>query len=71
MENAEGDLVKANEAEERVVEEIHQLGQTALQEWASRQNQVQSSEFIQANPQAQRTRKKSFTGTVASDGSKL
>jgi hypothetical protein len=71
VENAEGDLVKANEAEQRVVEEIQQLGQTALQGWASRQNQVQSSDFIQANPQAQRTRKKSSTGTVASDGSKL
>jgi hypothetical protein len=54
-----------------VVEEIQQLGQTALQGWASRQNQVQSGDFIQANPQAQRTRKKTFTGTVASDVSKL
>lgn len=71
VENAEGDLVKANEAEQRVVEEIQQLGQTALQGWASRQNQVQSGDFIQANPQAQRTRKKSFIGIVASDGSKL
>jgi len=42
VENAEGDLVKANEAEQRVVEEIQQLGQTALQGWASRQNQVHS-----------------------------
>ena len=40
--NAEGDLIKANEAEQRVVEEIQQLGQTALQGWASRQNQVHS-----------------------------
>ena len=71
VENTEGDLVKANEAEQRVVEEIQQLGQTALQGWASRQNQVQSGEFIQANPQAQRTRKKTSTGTVASDVSKL
>lgn len=68
VENAEGDLVKANEAEQRVVEEIQHLGQTALQGWASRQNQVQSGNFIQANPQAQRTRKKSSTGTVGSDG---
>jgi hypothetical protein len=68
VENVEGDLVKANEAEERVVEEIQQLGQTALQGWASRQNQVQNGDFIQANPQAQRTRKNSSTGKVASDG---
>jgi hypothetical protein len=42
VENVEGDLVKAGVAEERVVEEIQQLGQTALQGWASRQNQVHS-----------------------------
>ena len=71
VENAEGDLVKANEAEQRLVEEIQQLGQAALQGWASRQNQVQSDGFVQANPQAQRTRKKTSTGTVALDASKL
>ena len=70
VENAEGNLVKANEAEQRVIEEIRQLGQTALQEWATRQNQAQQEEFIQTNPQAQRTRKKTFTGTVASAQSK-
>jgi histidinol dehydrogenase len=71
VENAEGDLVKANEAEQRVIEEIRQLGQAALQGWASRQNQVQRDDFINANPQAQRTRKKNSTGTVDSDASKL
>ena len=70
VENAQGDLVKANEAEQRVIEEIRQLGQTALQEWATRQNQAQQDEFIQTHPQAQRTRKKTFTGTVASEQSK-
>ncbi len=54
-----------------MVEEIQQLGQAALQGWASRQNQVQSDGFVQANPQAQRTRKKTSTGTVALDASKL
>jgi hypothetical protein len=71
VENAEGDVVKANEAEQRVIEEIRQLGQVALQGWASRQNQEQTDTFIQGNPQAQRTRKKSSTGTVVSDASKL
>lgn len=71
VENAEGDLVKANAAEQRVIEEIRQLGQAALQEWATRQNQEQTDEFIKGNPQAQRTRKKPSTGTVASDASKL
>ena len=71
VENAEGKLVKANEAEQRVVEEIQKLGQAALQGWASRQNQVQSDDFVQANPQAQQTRKKTSTGTVAADASRL
>lgn len=71
VENAEGDLIKANEAEQRMIEEIRQLGQVALQEWAKRQNQEQTDRFIQGNPQAQRTRKKRSTGTAASDASKL
>ena len=66
VENAEGDLIKASEAEQRVIEEIRQLGQAALQGWATRQNQRQQNEFIQSNPQAQRTRKKTSTGIVAS-----
>jgi hypothetical protein len=71
VENAEGDLLKANEAEQRMIEEVRQLGQVALQEWATRQNQEQTETFIQDNPQAQRTRKKRSSGTVASDASKL
>ena len=71
VENAEGDLLKANEAEQRVIEEIRQLGQAALQGWATRQNQEQTDTFIQDNPQAQRTRKNRSTGTVASDASTL
>jgi hypothetical protein len=71
VENAEGDVVKANEAEQRVIEEIRQLGQAALQGWATRQNQEQTDKFIQDHPQAQRTRKKGSTGTVVSDASTL
>jgi phosphoribosyl-dephospho-CoA transferase len=63
VENAEGDVDKANAAEQRMVEEIQQLGQAALQTWANRQNQQQTEQFIETNPQAQRTRKKNFTGT--------
>ena len=64
VENAEGDLIKANEVDLRVIEEIRQLGQAALQGWATRQNQAQSEQFIQGHPQAHRTRKKNSTGTV-------
>jgi hypothetical protein len=64
VENAEGDIVKANAAEERVIEEVRQIGQTALQAWATGQNQVQSEQFIAVQPQAHRTRQKKSTGTV-------
>lgn len=70
VENAKGDLTKANEAEQRVIEEIRQLGQAALQGWATRQNQGQTETFVQGNPKAHRTRQKNSTGTVGLDGLK-
>ncbi|MBD2120877.1 hypothetical protein [Trichocoleus sp. FACHB-262] len=70
VENAEGNLVKANEAEHRVIEEIQQLGQAALQGWATRQNQAQQDEFVHTNPHAQRSREKDSIGTPASEPSK-
>jgi hypothetical protein len=70
VENAEGDIVKANAAEERVIEEIRQIGQTALQAWATGQNQVQREVFATATPQAHRTRQKKSTGTADLDGLK-
>lgn len=71
VENAEGDLTQANEAEHQVIEELRQLGQVALQGWATRQNQAQQDEFLRTHPQAKRTRKKNSTGIVASELSKL
>jgi hypothetical protein len=42
VENADGDIVKADDAEERVIQELRQLGQSALQGWAERkQRRVQ------------------------------
>lgn len=70
VENAEGNLLKANEAEQRVIEEIQQLGHSALQGWATRQNQAQQDEFVNTNPHAQRSRKKDSIGTPASEASK-
>ena len=52
VENAQGNLSKANEAEQRVIEEIRQLGQAALQGWATRQNQAQSHSFVKDYPKA-------------------
>lgn len=37
VEDAEGDLARADAAERRVIEEIRRLGQESLQAWAERQ----------------------------------
>jgi hypothetical protein len=66
VENAEGDVTSAHAAEQRVIEEIRQLGQAALQGWAARQNQQQGQAFIKQHPEAHRQRQKKFTGTAAS-----
>jgi hypothetical protein len=71
VEQAEGDMVKADEAEQRVIDKIRQLGQAVLQEWAQQQNDRQSERFLQDNPQAHRTRKNASIGTVSLAGSKL
>ena len=67
VENAEGDLIKADAAEERVIEEIRKLGQTALQ---TRQEQAQSEAYIAANPSSHRGGKKNFIGTADMEPSK-
>jgi hypothetical protein len=54
VENADGDIVKADEAEERVIEELWQLGQSALQGWAERkQRHVQKGEREASGSQSQ------------------
>lgn len=70
VENAEGNLIRADEAEQRVVEEIRQLGQSALQSWANRQNQQQVDAFIQRNASASRGGKKNSIGTADLDALK-
>lgn len=62
VENTNGDLQSAHEAEQRVIEEIQKLGQSALQGWATQQNEEQREAFVRANTQAHRSRKKHSTG---------
>lgn len=62
VENADGDLKSAHEAEQRVIEEIQKLGQSALQGWATQQNEKQRETFVKANNQAHRSRKKHSIG---------
>ena len=68
VENTDGTLTNAHEAEQEVINEIQKLGQAALQGWANQENQRQQQHFEQSEPTAQRSRKKNSTGTAASDG---
>ena len=71
VENAQGDLIRADAAEQRVIEELRQLGQVALQDWATRQEQQQRETFTQENPTANRGGKKNSIGTVDLDALKF
>jgi len=61
VENAKGDAVKADEAEERVTEELRQMGLTAMQSWADRKNERVSVEAERRSDTA-RKEKKTSTG---------
>ena len=63
VENAQGDVKTAHQAEQRVIEEIQKLGQMALQGWATRQHQQQSAEFVEHHREVHRARQKNSTGT--------
>lgn len=63
VENAEGDAVKADEAEERVTEELREIGQTALQSWAERKNKRVVAECDRRSDMAHKEKKRS-TGTA-------
>ncbi|MDQ3257286.1 MAG: hypothetical protein M3R15_25935 [Acidobacteriota bacterium] len=65
VENAQGDAVKADDAEERVAEELRRLGQAALQAWAERKNQRLAACYA-ARREWQRKEKKESGGTPAS-----
>ena len=67
VENTDGTLTNAHEAEQEVINEIQKLGQAALQGWAKQENQRQEQRFTSEESTAQRSRKKLSTGTAASD----
>ena len=69
VENAKGDAVKADEAEERITEEIRRIGQSALQGWADRKNKIVTGE-CERRRDLVRKEKKRCTGTVDTDESK-
>ncbi len=43
VENADGDLKKADEAEQRVIEELRKMGNEVLHDWASNREEQEAS----------------------------
>ncbi len=67
VENADGDSLTADEAEQRVIEELRQMGQRALQAWAERKQQRIEVAYARRSD-VRRKGKKSSTGRRAAGG---
>jgi hypothetical protein len=66
VENEGGDVVKADDAEDRVVEEIRRIGQEALQGWSERKHRRLVREFDERDGVSRKEKKRS-TGIPGSD----
>ena len=51
VEDSEGDLDKANATEERVIQELQQMGKEALQGWAKEKEFQKTKEYKKSNQQ--------------------
>lgn len=56
------DIITADKAEERAIEETRKLGQEMLQEWAKKQHDRQINKVIEDHPKAKRQGKKNSIG---------
>ena len=65
VENSAGDIEQADLAEQRVIEEVRQIGQQALSSWAEGQHQKQVSLLRKNHPSVRKHLKKNSTGTAA------
>ncbi len=62
VEDSDGDLRRADDAEDRLIEEIRSLGRAAMHSWAQGQV-VQSEQEVRQSGRAHREGKKNCTGT--------
>jgi hypothetical protein len=60
VENRDGKLEKADDAEWAVIEQLRPLGQQALGEWAQKQADRKAKEMKQLNPSASQDKKNSI-----------
>lgn len=49
VEDTDGDLDKANAAEERVIQELQQMGKEAIEHWAKAKEKKQTKQYLKAN----------------------
>ena len=70
VENSAGDLEQADLAEQRVIEEVRQIGQQALTSWAETQHRKQLKLVRQNHPSARKHLKKNSAGTAALEASR-
>ena len=69
VENAAGDVEKADEAERRAIEAVRQLGNEIVHGWAYGQHQKKENEYEQ-KPDVSRKEKKRSTGSRSSERSR-
>jgi hypothetical protein len=62
VENAAGDVTRADEAERQMIEELRRLGQEALQGWAVKQ-EAEQTKAVRGRAGAHVQGKKNSTGT--------
>lgn len=49
IEDADGDLDKADAAEERVIQELQQMGKEAIEHWAKAKEKKQTKQYLEDN----------------------
>ena len=67
VENADGDLVKADAAEERVIQELRQLGRSALQGWAERKQRLVEKESERRSEATRKVKKTVLADAAGTD----
>jgi hypothetical protein len=63
VEDSAGEVARADEAERRMIEEVRQLGNEALQSWAERKVGEQEGAVLRQGEEVKRNGKKNFAGT--------
>ncbi len=59
VENSDGSLDRASDAELKTIEVVRQIGQETLKNWARSQERKKAAQLRKVNPAAQQDKKKS------------